>query len=91
MPKALASVSTLSPTTLAPKCIIDGYVLEDEEDYVVINELSQSTWNQSTSIHSNHSQISTTRNTISEPSCAKDDYIELLSGELLQHSVSYYV
>lgn len=41
MPKALASVSTLSPTTLAPKCIIDGYVLEDEEDYVVINEQSQ--------------------------------------------------
>ena len=88
IPKALVSTSTSLPTT--PKCIFGKYVIEDEGDLVIISEQDQSASVQSTSIHSNHCQISSTGSTNSNPSCAKDDYIELLSGEILHHSVSFY-
>ena len=88
MPKALVSASTLSPTT--PKCIFGNCVIEDDGDFLIISEQDQSALVQSTSIHSNHCQISSTGSTISDPSCAKGDYIELLNGKLLQHPVSFY-
>ena len=88
MPKALVSASTLSPTT--PKCIVDNYVIEDDGDLVIISEQDESASVHSTRIYSNHCQIGTTGSTIHDPSCAMDDYIELLNGKLLQHPVSFY-
>lgn len=99
--KALSVTSTSTKTSNfnygASKPNYGGIVIEEKEGYVIITMKDQSIGSHSTSIDDSRFQTSTenisTENTASSSSnYAEDDrdqYIELLNGELLQYPVSY--
>lgn len=83
IPEALGSASFSSSTT--SKCSYGDFITEDKEDYVVVTKQDQSVHDRD-----NDFQISKI-NTISDSISSSDNqeqYIELLNGELLQHTVS---